>query len=210
MKCSIEKIIKRDGSIVRYDRDRISTAIFRAMASIDRADRARSEQLAEEVERAISAEDGSAMPSVEDIQDRVVEILFKAGETEVAGVYMEYRGARAKARARRESSFEVTDNIPYKKIYEVLRWNLHHECDSVPRLNALVAAGRLHALIRAADERYERELKACAARILDRAGSLRIVIVAGPSSSGKTTTTCKIGEHLQARGIKLKTINVDN
>jgi len=210
VKCRIEKIIKRDGSIVRYDRDRISTAIFRAMASIDRADRARSEQLAEEVERAISAEDGSAMPSVEDIQDRVVEILFKAGETELAGVYMEYRGARAKARARRESSFEVTDNIPYKKIYEVLRWNLHHECDSVPRLNALVADGRFPGLIRAADERYERELKACAARIIDRAGSLRIAIVAGPSSSGKTTTTCKIGEHLQARGIKLKTINVDN
>ena len=52
MKGTIENIIKRDGSVVHYDRDRISTAIFRAMASIKRGDRARSEQLAEDVERA--------------------------------------------------------------------------------------------------------------------------------------------------------------
>lgn len=210
MKGAIENIIKRDGSIVAYDRDRISTAIFSAMASLKRGNRARSEQLAEEVERAISVDNHAGMPSVEDIQDRVEGTLLKSGETEVASAYMEYRRQRAQARTRRESSFEVTDNIPYKKIYEVLRWNLHHECDSVPRLNALMKAGRFPELIKASDERYERELKLCAGHILERSDSLRIVIVAGPSSSGKTTTTCKISEHLQARGIRFKTINVDH
>ena len=89
MKGAIQNIIKRDGSIVRYDRDRISTAIFRAMASLNRGDRSRSEQLAEEVERAIGAENGGVMPSVEDIQDRVEGTLLKAGETEVANAYTE-------------------------------------------------------------------------------------------------------------------------
>ena len=45
-KCPIEKIVKRDGNIVDYDRDRIATAIFKAAAEVggkdhDMADAAR-------------------------------------------------------------------------------------------------------------------------------------------------------------------------
>ena len=37
-----------------------------------------------------------------------------------------------------------------------------------------------------------------------------MVFVAGPSSSGKTTTTIKLGEKLAQEGLKLVTLNVDH
>ena len=46
--------------------------------------------------------------------------------------------------------------------------------------------------------------------MLDHGGDVRLVIVAGPSSSGKTTTTIKLEEQLAAHGKKLKAINVDH
>lgn len=39
---------------------------------------------------------------------------------------------------------------------------------------------------------------------------VRLILVAGPSFSGKTTTTIKLAEHLAGQGRKLKTINADH
>jgi uridine kinase len=49
-----------------------------------------------------------------------------------------------------------------------------------------------------------------AERIHARAGEVRIAIVAGPSSSGKTTTTIKVSERLAAHGLHLKAMNLDH
>jgi uridine kinase len=46
--------------------------------------------------------------------------------------------------------------------------------------------------------------------IAARKDELRMVIIAGPSSSGKTTTTMKVGQRLRRVGFNLVTLNVDN
>ena len=43
------RIVKRDGQVVPYDRERIATAIFKAAASLGGTDRHRAEFLATEV-----------------------------------------------------------------------------------------------------------------------------------------------------------------
>jgi uridine kinase len=153
---------------------------------------------------------GEAMPTVEDIQDVVENVLMEHRHTAIARDYIIYRHEHAMRRAARSLAFEVSDNIPYRIIYETLRWNMDHACDSVDALNRLIRAGRLPDLIRAADQRYAAETAAAADAILARRGAARIVIVAGPSSSGKTTTTIKIGEALRAAGLTFKAINVDH
>lgn len=204
-------IIKRDGAVVRYDRDRITTAIFRAMVSSGKPDRERAEALAERVEAALIANYGpDATPSVEDIQDIVERILIETGETQVASLYANYRQKRAEARAARSHSFAVMDHVPYRKIYDVLRWNIARGCDTVQRLNALVETGRFPKLVEQCDRRFDAEIREAVSLILRRGRKVRIIIVAGPSSSGKTTTTCKIRERLQKEGLALKAINVDN
>ncbi|MCA1809117.1 MAG: ATP cone domain-containing protein [Kiritimatiellia bacterium] len=208
---TIKNIIKRQGNLVAYDRDRISTAIFRALVSTGTKDRDLAERLGARVEQALVAAYGThTPPSIEEIQDIVEETLFEAGYADTARAYQDYRHARAQARSMRACNFEVTDNIPYKKIYEVLCWNMAHECDSVPALNRLIERGDFINLMRAADRRYDEEIDAAAEVVLARSDRLRLIIVAGPSSSGKTTTTIKLAERLRKSGIGLQTINVDN
>jgi uridine kinase len=65
-------------------------------------------------------------------------------------------------------------------------------------------------LVRACEERFGEEIRAAAAKLLDRLDSTGIVIVAGPSSSGKTTTMIKISEVLRKAGLGFTAINIDN
>lgn len=208
---TIEKILKRDGSVVPYDRARVTDAIHRAILSVGQQDRGRAEQLARKVEHALNASYGNdAIPSVEDIQD-VVEATLMAGQhAHTARSYIIYRHERAKLRAMRNVSLEVTDNIPYRTIYDVLVWNMNHSCDSVAGLNRLVADGGFPDLVRHTDRRYEEELDGVVDVILARAHKVRLIVVAGPSSSGKTTTMLKIAERLGKRGYGLKTLNLDH
>ena len=207
----ITRIIKRNGTIVQYDRRRIATAILKAMTAAGNPNTVLADSMAEKVEQALIHTYGAeAMPTVEDIQDVVETVLMESRLTRIARSYIIYRNQRAMVRAARAYAFEVTDNVPYRKLYEVLRWNMDHQCDSIHGLNRLVASRKFGDLVNATDERYRDELKLAADLILSRRDKVRIVIVAGPSSSGKTTTTIKIGEILQKAGISLKTLNIDH
>ncbi len=209
--CPIERIVKRDGNIVAYDRDRIATAIFKAASTVGGSDRRLAEELAVEVERRMVEVYGPySMPSVEEIQDVVEEVLIKNGHVRTAKAYIVYRHDRSRQRSGRDAKIEATDNIPYKKIYEVLRWNMNHGCETVDGLNEIIARGRFPQLVRDCDERYSMEVAEGAQKVIERLPDVRIVIIAGPSSSGKTTTTIKMSEALKAAGMELVAINVDH
>ena len=207
----ISQIVKRDGTVVKYDRERIATAIFKAAAAVGGSDRGEAERLTGLVEERMAAQFGpGATPSVEEIQDIVEETLIKAGHATTARAYILYRHERAMARTQRAYKFEATDNIPYKKIYEVLRWNMDHGCESIDGINKIIADGKFPELVMACEERYDKEVKAGAQLIIDRLPEVRIAIIAGPSSSSKTTTTIKVSEKLAEAGMKFKAINLDH
>ena len=129
---TIKTIVKRNGTLVTYDRERITSAIFKATDSTGLPNRGLAESLAAQVERSLSeAYHGDMLPSVEDIQDIVEKTLIENHQVKLAHNYITYRSQRAMRRATRAITFEVTDNIPYKKIYEVLLWNMAHRCESV-------------------------------------------------------------------------------
>jgi len=210
-KCPIKRIIKRDGSTVAYNITRISNAISKAAASTGTPNSKLADAMAGKVETALaSTYHSGTMPSVEDIQDVVESVLMENRLGRIARNYIIYRHQRAMARAARAYSFEVTDNVPYKKLYEVLRWNMDHSCDSVQALNKLIKSGGFPELVREAEKRYHEEIRLAAGRIIENRDSLRIVIIAGPSSSGKTTTTIKLSEQLQKAGTGFKAINIDH
>jgi uridine kinase len=208
---AVKFIIKRDGNVVAYDRDRIATAIFKAAAAVGGKDRDRAEALARDVENVLAHNyTNENPPSVEDIQDLVEQTLIRSGHAKTARAYIIYRHDRAQARQKRNVTVEATDNIPYKKIYEVLRWNMDHTCETVDGLNRIIADGKFVQLIKDCDRRYDEEVAAGAQLVIERLPDVRIVIIAGPSSSGKTTTTIKLGERLSAAGMSLRAINIDH
>ncbi|MDZ4197801.1 MAG: ATP cone domain-containing protein [Kiritimatiellia bacterium] len=205
---SLHRIIKRDGNLVAYDRERIVTAIFKAASSVNEGRREEAEQWARAVECQLEANYGGAVPTVEDVQDVVEDVLLRRGHPRVARAYIIYRHERALARTERNRTVEATDNVPYKKIYEVLRWNMDHDCETIEGINRWIAGGRFAELIAASDERYVQEVRQCAESVLERP-DVRLVIIAGPSSSGKTTTTIKLSERLREAGRELVALNVD-
>jgi len=208
----ILKIVKRDGNVAAYDRECITTAIFKAAVSIGGQDRALAARLAADVEQTLVAGYGAGvMPTVEEIQDAVEAVLIQHGHVRTARAYIIYRHERAQARsARAQHSVEATDNIPYKKIYEVLRWNMDHGCETIAGLNRLIAENHFTQLIGDSNLRYDDEIDAGAKLVLQRMPAVRIVIIAGPSSSGKTTTTIKMSKHLQRAGLELVALSVDH
>jgi len=209
--CPITTIIKRDGSVADYSRDRISTAIFKALKSCGKPDIPLSESLAGKVEKAlVDAYSAKTVPTVEDIQDVVENIFMENGLNDIARSYIIYRHERAILRSSRAYSFEIADYVPYRKIYEVLRWNTDHGCDTVRGLNKIIRNGDFPEFVRTVDQRYRDEVDLAAQGIIRNIDRIRIVIVAGPSSSGKTTTTIQIGERLHKMGYRLKTLNMDH
>jgi len=207
----IKTIVKRNGTLVAYRRDRIANAIYQATAAISQPDQDLSNRMASAVEKELLAAYGpDGQPTVEDIQDVVEATLMTHRLTRLAKAYIIYRHDRALARAARSLPGEVSDNIPYKHIYEVLLWNTDQGCLTAQDLNDIIAQDRFPNLIASAEARYTEQLETVARQILARRDKVRLVIVAGPSSSAKTTTTLRLRESLTQAGMHLLSIEMDN
>ncbi len=97
---TINEIRKRSGAVTAFNQDKISNAIFRALAATSKADRALADQLANKVVQKL-VEQGftsSRTPTVEDIQDIVESTLIDCGNSDIAKAYIVYRHERRKLR----------------------------------------------------------------------------------------------------------------
>lgn len=97
---TINEIRKRSGVITAFNQNKISNAIFKALAAASKADRALADQLANKVVQKL-VEQGftnSRAPSVEDIQDIVESTLIDCGSSDIAKAYIVYRHERRKLR----------------------------------------------------------------------------------------------------------------
>ncbi|MCX7018772.1 MAG: ATP cone domain-containing protein [bacterium] len=208
---TITHIVKRNGSLVLFDQERITNAIYIAQLSLKLEDRSLARRLSDivisELAQAYSSE---SPPTVEDIQDIVVNVLYAGGCRQVATAYREYRAEHARLREEKNEQIVVNDTIPYKILWQVFTWNVAHECDSVDRLNAQVRDGRVNQLIEDAEALYHADVDKLTERVIKRGGEIRIIIIAGPSSSGKTTTTLKMTERFNQKGIEVVALNLDN
>ena len=206
-----EMIVKRDGRAVPFKREKISSAVYRAAVACGGRDLEEAERVTDDVLHLLARRrDNGSWPTVEEVQDFVEKALIERGHARTAKAYIVYRYEHALKRAGRESLTYSAENIPYRKLWEALSWASGHDCVTLEQLSGLIAGGGMSALIRDADAFYESELDAAAEKILLRRDGLRAVIVAGPSSSGKSTTAFKIRERLAAAGIETVPLAVDN
>ena len=87
------KIIKRDGRVVDYDRQKISIAIEKANQEVKGREKATKEEIKEIIE--YIEELGKKRMLVEDIQDIIEEKLMEIGKYELSKKYIVYRYNRA-------------------------------------------------------------------------------------------------------------------
>jgi len=98
----ITKTRKRDGRIVDFDSSRIKDAIHRAFIAVELENGKRAESTTEEVVQLLEKKFEERIPSVEDVQDLVVEVLKKRGYEKVAGEYQVYRKKKEEIRRLKE------------------------------------------------------------------------------------------------------------
>ena len=109
------------------------------------------------------------------------------------------------------------DVLPYKNVWKVVetfqksnefgkRINISNAAD----LNEIVSNGNTKYAIRMAELNYENDLMSMADEIYKRKDSVKVVLLAGPSSSGKTTTAKKLSLYLETKGFHTITLSTDD
>ena len=91
----------------------------------------------------------------------------------------------------------------YEKIHKILNVN------TVYKLNKAIEEDRIKDVIMLAEALHEKKIANIADDIATRK-NVKMVLIAGPSSSGKTTFAQRLGIQLRLNGIKPVTISVDN
>lgn len=94
----IIKILKRDGRIEFFNKQKIADAIFKAAQACGGKNKDLSMELAHLVVKAAEVKFVDKIPSVEDIQDLVEEVLINEGHAQTAKAYILYRERRQEAR----------------------------------------------------------------------------------------------------------------
>lgn len=106
----------------------------------------------------------------------------------------------------------VPTYINYEKVIDCFRsektWLSKLNISYAYQVNEIVASGKISDLIRLSELNFDNKIhRVCDDIVLKRS---RFVMIAGPSSSGKTTTCKKIALDLQSRGIKTIALSVDD
>jgi uridine kinase len=92
----------------------------------------------------------------------------------------------------------------YERWLRILNWR------TVPQLNALIEADMVREYILIAEALHEKRLGAIADLITNHPRQPRIVLLSGPSASGKTTSTKRLCIQLRVNGRKPVPIELDN
>ena len=76
-------------------------------------------------------------------------------------------------------------------------------------LNKIVSSGKINDLIRI-DETLQSNRLLNIATMISQNKNIKVVLMAGPSSSGKTTTSLKLSMYLRSCGLKIRTLSMDD
>lgn len=104
-------IIKRNGNIVPFDRDKIVQAINKAFIEVDGQvyEDDTSNSIADDIQRRIEYFNNTKKISVEDIQDMVEEYLMESERKDVARAYIRYRYKKEVARGYKDDFIKAIE-----------------------------------------------------------------------------------------------------
>lgn len=89
-------------------------------------------------------------------------------------------------------------------------WGRTIGISTAPDLNAICTEGKYVDMLRLFETHYEDQLSLLAETIYKKQDQIKIILLAGPSSSGKTTTAKKLSLYLKVKGINCHKISLDD
>jgi len=115
---------------------------------------------------------------------------------------------------RPEHPTELKPALEYPKLVAVFReygnWLHVLGIDDVGALNDAIDAGRGPEVALVSEALHEQRVAHIAAEIAKRRDGLRVVLIAGPSASGKTTFSKRLAVQLLANGLRPVAVGLDN
>lgn len=97
-----------------------------------------------------------------------------------------------------------------KTFADYSKWGKMIGISTAADLNYVVSQGKYNELIRLSETYFESQLSRIADTIYENKDNIKLILIAGPSSSGKTTTSKKLNVYLQSRGFKTHNISIDD
>jgi len=115
---------------------------------------------------------------------------------------------------RRHRPIELLPLPEYPKLLATFReygdWLERLGISNIGALNDAIANGRAREVILVSEALHEGRISEIAGMIANGSGTCRVVLVAGPSSSGKTTFSKRLTVQLMARGLSPFPVELDN
>jgi uridine kinase len=108
----------------------------------------------------------------------------------------------------------LCDNVPQQKLFEIFRehkeWADILDVSDIGKLNSFVKMQQEGEIIKISEALHEKKIASIADIISHRSPRPKLVLIAGPSSSGKTTFSKRLAVQLAVCGLKPKMLSVDN
>lgn len=104
----------------------------------------------------------------------------------------------------------VHHSMIFDRFLEYTNWGRMLEINHAADLNSVVSTGKYDDLIMLSEAYFDSQLTRIADQIYNNRENIKIVLIAGPSSSGKTTTSKKLEVYLRSQGLKTHQISIDD
>ncbi len=113
---AVKRIIKRDGTIEKYSRDRIAEAIEKAITAVeDSSDEELATMLTDAVEQKLvlfmEGRHPNSIPAVEEIQDIVETVLIESKRVDLAKAYILYRAKHEAIRDAQKLMLDINETM---------------------------------------------------------------------------------------------------
>ena len=105
-------------------------------------------------------------------------------------------------------AFKPQDKL-YKTMKESTQWGISLDIETVGALNDKICAGKVEDLVLVSEALQEAKIAEIAQDIANRKG-VKFIMIAGPSSSGKTSFSHRLSIQLRAKGLVPHPIALDN
>lgn len=114
-----------------------------------------------------------------------------------------------------QEDFTVTSHIgKTRKLFQIYQesknWGKILGVSDVGRLDQIIAKKGISEIIKIAESLHEKKIARIADTITSKKEDLRLVLIAGPSASGKTTFSKRLATQLQVNGIRPLALSMDN
>jgi len=114
----------------------------------------------------------------------------------------------------RDNPREIPEFYDQPKLFSIYRefeeWGKIMEIENISQLNDNILKGKINDLILIAEALHEKKLAQIADSICSSKEKKKLILISGPSSSGKTTFTQRLSIQLKVNGLKTVAISIDD